>query len=146
MSTRMIDERHPEKLLDYDPALEKTTTEFKDSPMGITYLDKLTEEQKKGGGKAAKADKSYSWMDRTSDEKDRVSRVKTAKSTWKNRFIESGIESGILPLSLRDPLLVEDNIIKRRALKREHEIYGSPLDRPREFKKSPLRIKMDKIR
>ena len=134
MMDREMDERSAEKRLGYDPALEKTTTEFKGSPISKTYLEK-----------AAKKDESTSRMDKMSDEKHRVSEVKKAKDTNKNKVIEFLADKGFLPSSARDPLLVEDELIRRRELKRQHERFGTP-DKPKPLTKSALRKRIDKLR
>jgi hypothetical protein len=104
MMDREMDERSTEKLLDYDPALETTTTKFKGSPISKTYLEKA----------ALEADRNFNAKDKISDQLDEAKLLKKAKDSKYNQLIEGGYGAGFLPQSMRNPRIVEAELMQRR--------------------------------
>jgi hypothetical protein len=100
----LIDERSAEKRLDYDPALERTTVKFKGSPISKTYLEKA----------ALESDRDFNAKDKISDQLDEAKLLKKAKDSKYNQLIEAGYGSGFIPQSLRDPRIVEAELMLRK--------------------------------
>jgi hypothetical protein len=104
LNDELMDERSAEKLLDYDPALETTTTKFKGSPISKTYLEKA----------ALESDRDFNAQDKISDQLDEAKLLKKTRGTTRNKIVESDLLKGFLPQSLRDPRIVEAELMQRR--------------------------------
>ena len=113
MIDREMDERSVEKRLDYDPALEKTTTGLKGTAINPykTYSEKEAE-------KLSKKDDYRSSIDRMSDRKNLFDTVKKLeKQPWYERIGRSDAEK---------QMLLEAKLIRAEELAEEHARTGGP--------------------